>query len=155
MTRYDRWVARTERPLLALALLFLLVLGAPIVWPTMPAGLAAVVNVTDKAIWLAFAVDYVVRLRLVEDKRRFMTEAAEFIGVPFADTMLYPSWNGVEIKDSIAPWGTVLKSTKDYNQAVIQDLSADEIRQIAQGTAALARHFRYDRIDYLAPLYNA
>ncbi|MDD1518436.1 MULTISPECIES: sulfotransferase [Bradyrhizobium] len=92
---------------------------------------------------------------LVEDKRKFMTEAAGFIGVPFADSMLYPSWNGVEIKDSIAPWGTVLKSTKDYNKAVIDELSDDERKQIAQGSAALARHFGYDQIDYLSPLYRA
>lgn len=91
---------------------------------------------------------------LVEDKRKFMTQAAEFIGVPFADAMMYPSWNGTEIKDSIAPWGTVLKSTKDYNKEVIQDLSDAERKQIAHGTAALARHFGYDRIDYLRPLYD-
>jgi hypothetical protein len=84
-----------------------------------------------------------------------MSDAADFIGVRFSDTMLYPSWNGVEIKDSIAPWGTVLKSTKDYNQEVIQDLSDQERAQIAQGTAALAQHFRYDQIDYLRPLYRA
>jgi hypothetical protein len=91
---------------------------------------------------------------LVEDKRKFMTQAAEFIGVPFADAMMYPSWNGTEIKDSISPWGTVLKSTKDYNKEVIQDLSDAERKQIAHGTAALARHFGYDRIDYLRPLYD-
>lgn len=92
---------------------------------------------------------------LVEDKRKFMTEAAAFMGVPFADTMLYPSWNGIEIKDLIAPWGTVLKSTKTYNQDVIRELSDEERAQIAQGTAALARHFGYDRIDYLSQLYRA
>jgi hypothetical protein len=92
---------------------------------------------------------------LVEDKRKFMTEASAFIGVPFADAMLYPSWNGVAIKDSIAPWGTVLKSTKDYNQEVIRELSDEERKQIAQGTAALGRHFGYDRIDYLNQLYRA
>jgi hypothetical protein len=92
---------------------------------------------------------------LVDNKRKFMSDAADFISVRFSDTMLYPSWNGVEIKDSIAPWGTVLKSTKDYNQEVIQDLSDQERAQIAQGTAALAQHFRYDQIDYLRPLYRA
>jgi hypothetical protein len=55
----------------------------------------------------------------------------------------------------IAPWGTVLKSTKDYNKDVIGELSADERKQISQGTAALARHFGYDKIDYLSPLYRA
>lgn len=91
---------------------------------------------------------------LVEDKRRFMTQAAEFIGVPFSETMLYPSWNAVEIKESIAPWGTVLKSTKEYNLSLIDELSESERRQIGQGTAALARHFGYDQIDYLKPLYQ-
>ncbi len=91
----------------------------------------------------------------VEDKRSFMTEAARFIGVPFADGLLYPSWNGIEIKGSIAPWGTVLKCTRDYNEAIIEELSEEERRQIAQGTAALARHFGYDRIDYLSKLYRA
>jgi hypothetical protein len=91
---------------------------------------------------------------LVENKRRFMTEAARFIGVPFAEIMLYPSWNGIEIKDSIAPWGTVLSSTRDYNQTVIQELSEEERKQIAHATTALSRHFAYDQIDYLAPLYS-
>lgn len=92
---------------------------------------------------------------LVGDKRRFMSEAADFIGVPFADTMLYPSWNGIELTGSIAPWGTVLTSTKQYNEAMIAELSEQERRQIAQGTAALARHFGYDKIPYLSSLYDA
>jgi hypothetical protein len=91
---------------------------------------------------------------LVEDRRRFMSEAAGFMGIPFKETMLYPSWNSIEIKDSIAPWGTVLKSTKEYNQAAVQELSDEERTQIAQATAAVARHFGYDRIDYLGPLYH-
>ena len=92
---------------------------------------------------------------LVEDKRKFMTDAAAFIGVPFADTMLYPSWNGVEIKESIAPWGTVLKSTAAYNEEIINELSDAERTQIAQGTTALARHFKYDQVPYLAQFYRA
>jgi hypothetical protein len=92
---------------------------------------------------------------LVEDKRQFMIRAADFIGVPFNEKMLYPSWNGMEIKDMIAPWGTVLKSTKEYNKAVIEELSGQERKQIAQGSAALAKHFGYDQIDYLSSLYRA
>ena len=46
-------------------------------------------------------------------------------------------------------------TTPGVNQAVIQELSDEERKQIAQGTAALARHFGYDRIDYLSPLYRA
>lgn len=91
---------------------------------------------------------------LVDNKRDFMEQVAAFIGVPFEEALLYPSWNGREIKDHIAPWGTVLKSTAEYNRAIIDELSAAEKTQIAYATAALARHFGYDRIDYLAPYYS-
>lgn len=90
---------------------------------------------------------------LVEDRRKFMDGVAEFIGIPFEDSMLYPSWNGVEIKESIAPWGTVLKSTREYNETIIKDLNEAERTQIAQGTMALARHFGYDKVDYLKKYY--
>lgn len=92
---------------------------------------------------------------LVGDKEAFMRDVAGFIGVEFESAMLYPSWNGVEIKDNIAPWGTVLKSSQDYNRAIIDELSDAEKAQIANGTAALARHFGYDDIDYLNRYYRA
>jgi hypothetical protein len=92
---------------------------------------------------------------LVADKRRFMTDAAEFIGVNFNEAMLYPSWNGAELKGDIAPWGTVLKSDIGYNQRIIQELTAEECRVIAGASAPLARYFGYDKIDYLNRLYNA
>lgn len=92
---------------------------------------------------------------LVEDKEKFMRNISTFINVPFSDTMLYPSWNGNKIEDSIAPWGTVLKSTKDYNESVINELSSQEKKQITDGTLALARHFGFDRFDYLKQYYGA
>ena len=89
----------------------------------------------------------------VADKEKFMREVAEFIGVPFCETMLYPSWNGQEIKENIAPWGTVLRSTEEYNAQLIDELSEEEKHQIVCGTTALARHFGYDKISYLAKYY--
>ncbi len=91
---------------------------------------------------------------LVGNKQAFMKGVARFIGVDFEQTMLYPSWNGVEIKDNIAPWGTVLKSTSEYNEAIINELSDAEKAQIVNGTTALARHFGYDEIDYLSKYYS-
>ena len=90
---------------------------------------------------------------LVADKAAFMRDMASFIGVDFSDTMLYPSWNGKELTDVIAPWGTVLKSDADYNRKIIDELSDAEKRQIVAATAALARHFGYGEIDYLRPYY--
>jgi hypothetical protein len=90
---------------------------------------------------------------LVADKEAFMREVASFIGVDFCETMLCPSWNGKELTDVIAPWGTVLKSNADYNRKIIDELSDVEKHQITVATTALAKHFGYDKIDYLKPYY--
>lgn len=90
---------------------------------------------------------------LVADKEQFMREVAEFIGVDFNRSMLYPSWNGEEIKDRIAPWGTVLKSDESYNSAIIDELTQKEKQQIVYATTALARHFGYHKVKYLEKYY--
>jgi hypothetical protein len=90
---------------------------------------------------------------LVGDKRAFMERIGKFIDVSFNETMLYPSWNGEEIMDMIAPWGTVLKSTLEYNSQIIEDLNEVEKKQIADATSALAHHFGYDTISYLEKYY--
>lgn len=69
---YDRWVRRTERPLLLLALLFLVVLAVPILDPTLPSWADQLLLVGNVAIWAAFAGDYLTRLVLVDDRRRFV-----------------------------------------------------------------------------------
>lgn len=92
---------------------------------------------------------------LVGDKRAFMQTVARFIGVEFEEAMMHPSWNGRPITQNIAPWGTVLKSTREYNEQMIDELSDDERTQIAGATAALARHFGYDRTPRLERLYGA
>lgn len=89
----------------------------------------------------------------VADKEKFMHEVAEFIGVPFEESMLYPSWNGERIETDIAPWGTVLRSTEEYNAEIIDELSEAEKKQIVCGTTALARHFGYDKVAYLSKYY--
>lgn len=60
---YQRWERRTDKPLLILALLFILVLALPIVVDLSPHE-RAVVTVVDIAIWAVFVVDYLARLYL-------------------------------------------------------------------------------------------
>jgi voltage-gated potassium channel len=69
---YERWSARADKPLLGLALLFLVVLAAPILDPTLPESVETVLAIANVAIWALFALDYVVRLWLVEDRRRYV-----------------------------------------------------------------------------------
>lgn len=89
----------------------------------------------------------------VADKVDFMKQISKFIGIDFNETMLYPSWNGQRIAADIAPWGTVLRSTEEYNAAIIDELSEAERHQIICGTTALAKHFGYDTVPYLAKYY--
>ena len=90
---------------------------------------------------------------MLEDKELFMKDASKFMEIEYDESMLYPSWNGVEIKNDIAPWGTVLKTTKDYNIQLISELNEKELHHIVSATSALAKHFKYDEIDYLKKYY--
>ena len=80
-------------------------------------------------------------------------DVSEFLGVDFNESMLYPSWNGEELFGDIAPWGTVLRSSEEYNKEVIDSLSQEEKEIISSSTAAIAKHFNYDQISYLKGLY--
>jgi hypothetical protein len=90
---------------------------------------------------------------LVANKELFMREVSNFLGVNFNQTMLYPSWNGKELSGDIAPWGTVLRSSEEYNREVIDSLSTEEKKIISSSTAAIGRYFNYDQISYLKGLY--
>jgi voltage-gated potassium channel len=68
---YAAWERRAERPMLVLALVFLVVLVVPMVTDLPPAGGTAF-TVADVAIWAAFAVDYVARLYLAPARWRFV-----------------------------------------------------------------------------------
>lgn len=71
-SRYDQWARRTDQPLLVLALLFLVVLAAPILDPSLPRPVTAALAIANVAIWAAFACDYVVRLVLADDRWRYV-----------------------------------------------------------------------------------
>ena len=90
---------------------------------------------------------------LVSNKTMFMQEVSNFLGINFNKSMLFPSWNGEELMGDIAPWGTVLRSSEDYNKDVIDSLTQKEKQIISSSTAAVAKHFNYDQISYLKGLY--
>ncbi len=72
MTQLHRWESRTEWPLAAGALAFLVAYAIPIIWPTAPWELRNACTVVVAVTWAAFGVDYVVRLLLAPGKRRFV-----------------------------------------------------------------------------------
>ncbi len=91
---------------------------------------------------------------LVEDKPAFMKSVSDFLNIPYEESMLYPSWNGEELKGDIAPWGTVLKSSANYNFDIISELSESEISTIANASRALSHHFAYTSHPLLEKFYR-
>ncbi|MEV4915744.1 ion channel [Streptomyces tirandamycinicus] len=71
-TAQMRWEARTQGPLLVLAVVFGLAYAVPIVLPTAPAWVHRGSQLVEWTVWIAFAGDYLVRLRLAPHKWLFV-----------------------------------------------------------------------------------
>ncbi|QOV41079.1 potassium channel family protein [Streptomyces ferrugineus] len=71
-TALDRWERRTQGPLLALAVLFAIAYAFPIVDPDGPKAVLNACHLVNWGVWGAFAVDYLIRLWLSEDRLRFV-----------------------------------------------------------------------------------
>lgn len=67
-----RWERRTQRPLLAFALLFAVGYAVPIVKPDASSAVSEMCLVVEWVVWGAFALDYIVRLVLAQDRRHFV-----------------------------------------------------------------------------------
>lgn len=77
MSRLEHWTRRTEWPLVGVAVLFLLAYGIPIAVPSLREGpdhawVAWLCDALMTLAWVAFTVDYVVRLYLAEEKWTFV-----------------------------------------------------------------------------------
>ncbi|MFE2040385.1 potassium channel family protein [Streptomyces sp. NPDC059477] len=67
-----RWEERSQRPLLALALVFAVAYAVPIVEESAGPGLIRACTMAEWLVWGAFAADYMVRLALAEDRKGFV-----------------------------------------------------------------------------------
>ena len=70
-TRSQRWAHYTDVPLLILAVGFLIAYAVPILYPFAPAAVVQVCNAYTWIVWVLFAVDYLVRLTIAEDRKKF------------------------------------------------------------------------------------
>ena len=66
--------ARREQILVALGLVFLVAYATPIIWATAPSDLVLLCDITQVAVWVAFALDLVVRLITSRARGRFLLE---------------------------------------------------------------------------------
>jgi voltage-gated potassium channel len=68
---FDRWERSTEWPLTVTALLFLIAYAWPILDQGLSTGWRDICRIVNVAAWILFAVDYVVRLSLTSNRRRY------------------------------------------------------------------------------------
>lgn len=71
-TAQDRWEQLTQRPMLALAVVFAIAYAVPIVDPSAGHSLTVACTMVEWLVWGAFAADYLVRLVLTPDRRTFV-----------------------------------------------------------------------------------
>ena len=72
MSRLDLWRHRTEWPLIGVAVIFLIAYGLPIALPDLPRWVDVLSGTLMTVAWFVFAIDYVVRLSLADDKWQFV-----------------------------------------------------------------------------------
>lgn len=79
---------------------------------------------------------HVVRFEdLVADRRKTGEALCRRLGLGWSDALLYPSWNGRELK-SVYPWGTIVTPTPEVNIATMNELSDHEKSEIRSLTVA-------------------
>lgn len=71
VTRVERWERRTEIPLLLLAAAFLVAYAWPVLDPRMNPDLRTSLVVVSWSVWVAFAVDFTVRLVLADQRASY------------------------------------------------------------------------------------
>jgi voltage-gated potassium channel len=70
--RLDRWERHTALPLTVLSVLFIIVYAVPILVPGQGATWGRAYSVANIGIWVLFGIEYLIRLRLADDRRRFV-----------------------------------------------------------------------------------
>ncbi|WP_207782695.1 potassium channel family protein [Phytoactinopolyspora limicola] len=70
--RVHAWERKTEPALMVLAVGFLVAYAVPILEPDLSDGAVALAELTQWLVWAVFAFDYMVRLTLASDRRRFV-----------------------------------------------------------------------------------
>jgi len=68
---YDEWQRRTEKPMLIISVLFLLVILVPVVFTSLPLSVLNTLTVIETILWTVFVVDYLVRFLLAPKRWRF------------------------------------------------------------------------------------
>lgn len=73
-TRVERWERRSEVPLLLLAVAFLAAYAWPVLDPRLDPGLEDVLRAVSLTVWVAFTLDFAIRVALAERRAAYVRE---------------------------------------------------------------------------------
>jgi voltage-gated potassium channel len=68
---YEEWQRRTDKPMLIISVLFLLVILVPVVFTSLPLSVRNTLTVIETTLWIVFVVDYLIRFLLAPKRWRF------------------------------------------------------------------------------------
>jgi hypothetical protein len=91
---------------------------------------------------------HVVRFEdMIVDVKAALGPFLERAGLEWSETLHVPSWNGRRL-EQVYPWGTIRTPTPQANKATMDELSADEKRDMASQIGVMGRLLGYgDLID--------
>jgi hypothetical protein len=81
---------------------------------------------------------------LVANPQAAMTKLCARLGLRYADSCRYPSWNGTRL-DQVYPWGTIRTPTPEANLATRNELADEEKSKIQSLAAVMARLLGYEQ----------
>jgi hypothetical protein len=82
---------------------------------------------------------------LISQPEEQLAALCQQLGLPFSETLLYPSWNGRKL-EQINPWGTIRKATPENDKATRDELSEYETHEIRLLTGVMRQILRYKDI---------
>lgn len=80
---------------------------------------------------------------LISDTAKQMASLCPKLGIPFSETLLYPSWNGQRL-DEVYPWGTIKKPDPEADRAKREELSREERDEIRTLTTIMLKVLGYE-----------
>jgi hypothetical protein len=83
---------------------------------------------------------------LMCDKQSTMESLMSKMGLPYSDTLLYPSFNGRKLEQAY-PWGTIITPTEEANIATAKELTKEQIVQIRLECANMLDLFGLGEFD--------
>lgn len=80
---------------------------------------------------------------LIQDPKKILSKLCKNLGISFTEKILYPSWNGIKLKE-VYPWGTIKQPSEKENEKKRKELSVNEKEIIISLSSPMLKLLDYD-----------